>query len=278
MSFSFPTTSATEPFVLYSKDNHNISNEGAAAAEVPAFPALPNLVSVENDATLAKSACAVGYAHRRRVEAHARAAEVMERAVQMLAEVIAMQLEKLLEASDKCKALTKMASAQLDLFERSHRWQLRSSELMTCGGEEKEPSSILSDWRRQAETLVGEERVRFSTFQRQLSDLSPAIEQLHQRCVREHHLQRHWRDATREQAPSALAPCAARARTYVAKLKESWQHLLRDRASRTLTYNDEQFHILEKIKMQETVRVLVDLLNKECSPALASLTELLADW
>ena len=44
---------------------------------------------------------------------------------------------------------------------------------------------------------------------------------------------------------------------------------LRDRASRTLTYNDEQFHILEKIKMQETIRVLVDLLQKECAPVVA---------
>ncbi len=45
-------------------------------------------------------------------------------------------------------------------------------------------------------------------------------------------------------------------------MQESWQHLLRDRASRTLTYNDEQFHILEKIKMGETIRVIVDILTK----------------
>ena len=44
--------------------------------------------------------------------------------------------------------------------------------------------------------------------------------------------------------------------------QESWQHLLRDRASRTLTYNDEQFHILEKIKMSETIKVIEDLLLK----------------
>lgn len=62
------------------------------------------------------------------------------------------------------------------------------------------------------------------------------------------------------------------------KLQESWQHLLRDRAARTLTYNDEQFHILEKIKMTETIRTIVELLTKECSPSLALRTEALADW
>ena len=65
-----------------------------------------------------------------------------------------------------------------------------------------------------------------------------------------------------------MTSCAAKSRTFVAKLKESWQHLLRDRASRTLTYNDEQFHILEKIKMQETMRDLVELLQKQCQPTI----------
>ena len=54
--------------------------------------------------------------------------------------------------------------------------------------------------------------------------------------------------------------------------------MLRDRASRTLTYNDEQFHILEKIKMQETIRVLQDLLQKECTPSINQMTDALADW
>ena len=44
--------------------------------------------------------------------------------------------------------------------------------------------------------------------------------------------------------------------------QESWQHLLRDRASRTLAYNEEQFHILEKIRMGETIRVIEELLFK----------------
>lgn len=40
-----------------------------------------------------------------------------------------------------------------------------------------------------------------------------------------------------------------RAKYLVERLRDSWQHLLRDRATRTLTYNDEQFHALEKIKV-----------------------------
>ena len=116
------------------------------------------------------------------------------------------------------------------------------------------------------EAVVGEEDLRFSELSQQLSELSPAIQQLNRRCVHDRQLQREWDDAVRDVA--SLTSFAAKSKTFVAKLKESWQHLLRDRASRTLTYNDEQFHILEKIKMQETMRDLVELLQKHSQPAI----------
>lgn len=57
-------------------------------------------------------------------------------------------------------------------------------------------------------------------------------------------------------------PCrtraSAQAKYLVERLRDSWQHLLRDRATRTLTYNDEQFHALEKIK----VYIFIDFVLK----------------
>ena len=55
--------------------------------ELATFPTLPNLVSVENDATLAKSACAVGYAHRRRIEVYTQCSSIMDIAVKQLVAV-----------------------------------------------------------------------------------------------------------------------------------------------------------------------------------------------
>ena len=111
---------------------------------------------------------------------------------------------------------------------------------------------------------------------RQIGELAPAIGQLHKRTITERQLSREWSEVTRE--ISNISTSGIKARTHVGKLKDSWQHLLRDRASRTLTYNDEQFHILEKIKMQETIRVLQDLLQKECTPSINQMTDALADW
>lgn len=268
---SFPDSSLASPIVLCSKENNNVSL--GIDKEVPAFPALPNLVSVENDATLAKSACAVGYAYRRKVEAYARCIDAVNYTVKILGEVIGSQLEKLLEVSEKCKSVTKITNSQMTFVDASHGSHVRIMELFSPRTE----ASVEAWKKRVDETVMTDDSARFGKYRRQLDELSAAISQLHRRCITEHQLPREWKDATRE-LPSTIMPAAVKAKTYVAKLKESWQHLLRDRASRTLTYNDEQFHILEKIKMQETIRVLVDLLQKECAPVVAQVTELLADW
>lgn len=54
--------------------------------------------------------------------------------------------------------------------------------------------------------------------------------------------------------------------------------MLRDRATRSLTYNDEQFHVLERIKVTETGRRLKALLETECTPSMTQRSECVADW
>jgi TANK-binding kinase 1 len=69
-----------------------------------------------------------------------------------------------------------------------------------------------------------------------------------------------------------------RVSTLVARLKDSWQHLLRDRATREPSYNDEQFHLLERIKATETGRKVVNLLSTQTLPFAVALADILADW
>lgn len=108
--------------------------------------------------------------------------------------------------------------------------------------------------------------------------LIPAIQLLHQRNVREDCLKREWESVTRGFRCPAQTRAAARAKTLVDRLRESWQHLLRDRVTRSLSYNDEQFHVLERIKVEETGRRIRALLERECAPAVANLADNLADW
>ena len=80
-----------------------------------------------------------------------------------------------------------------------------------------------------------------------------------------------------ESAVKAMSRTPAISSTLVSKLKDSWQHLLRDRAAGTLTFNDEQFHLLEKLKMKETAKSLECLLGS-CTTTVNSAADALADW
>ena len=245
----FPDTRRDNPIILFNK-NHNGVALGIEK-EVPSFPTMSNLVSVENDATLAKSACAVGYAYKRKIESYTRCLQTMNKSVSVLSEVINQHLNSLYELSSKSKLLTSILNQQINFYETLIQ--------------NKPPKTSTND------VIISQ----FKSLKAQLNELNPAIEQLHKRYVGENHLIREWKDVN---ISKDVLTSSIKAQTYVAKLKESWQHLLRDRASRTLTYNDEQFHILEKIKMQETIRTLMDLLTKEITPAVNNQTEHMADW
>lgn len=64
----------------------------------------------------------------------------------------------------------------------------------------------------------------------------------------------------------------------IPRLRDSWQHLVRDRAARSLTYNDEQFHALERVKVVEAGRAARSLLDQDCAPHAAATAEALEDW
>lgn len=69
------------------------------------------------------------------------------------------------------------------------------------------------------------------------------------RYVKEGSLRGEWDNSTRGLWCPWAMKASQRATTLVDRLRDGWQHLLRDRATRSLTYNDEQFHVLERIKV-----------------------------
>lgn len=82
-----------------------------------------------------------------------------------------------------------------------------------------------------------------------INGLSDPIRQHHNRFVVDDGLTRQWQSATHQIKSPNDELLHGRMKHLVERLRESWQHLLRDRATRSLTYNDEQFHALEKIKV-----------------------------
>lgn len=254
---SYPVTHEDKPLMLLSKENNNVTL--ASEGDIPKFPSFPTLVSVETDASLAKTCCSVGHACKRRVEKLSQCSLLIHTCVEQFTAVVTKDLKEVEAKSRKLCYLTQNVEESVEAMTRAHN--ALQDLLKLLGNVDSDSHGDLTAPSRE---LVGE--------------LSPAIQQLHQRYVTERALRNEWSATTHDLPCPAKSRAAARARTMVDRLRDSWQHLLRDRATRSLTYNDEQFHVLERIKVGETGRRLRLLLDTECQPAIAQLADALADW
>lgn len=257
----YPKIDEECPIMLLSKDNNNVIQ--APENPLPDFPSFPNLVSVENDASIAKVACSVGHECKRRIEKLAQTSRLNSLCVEVMSAVVSKDLERVLDRSEKLQTCSSYVRDIVNVTSRSHN-AIRELDSAV----ENDQMTTATDWKSELNALTQE-----------LTDnLAPAIKLLHDRYVTERTLLQSWSVVSRE----AVCPSEARmpkiARTLVDRLRESWQHLLRDKATRSLTYNDEQFHVLERIKVVDAGRQLRVLLDQKANPPLVQQADNMADW
>ncbi|XP_072942965.1 inhibitor of nuclear factor kappa-B kinase subunit epsilon [Epargyreus clarus] len=265
---NFPDTTSEEPLLLFNKNNNNVSM--APEPEVPKFPVFPNIVSVENDASQAKTACSVGHVVKRRVEALCGASRLCAACVARWGALLAARLGAVAARADALAAHAarlRDAARALDLAAAATRHLHALTGVPEGGvpGGEAGGAAWAEGWGGAGARAADEaEKVRAA---------AAALRARHAGAA----LTAEW------DAAAPLAPCPAdlrlhlKAKTLVDRLRESWQHLVRDRATRALTYNDEQFHVLERITVAETARRL-RALQARAAPAARARADAVADW
>ncbi|XP_073953525.1 I-kappaB kinase epsilon [Choristoneura fumiferana] len=262
----YPGSSATEPLLLFNKSSTSVAL--APEPDPPKFPVFPNIVSVENDASQAKTACSVGHVIKRRVEALAAASALCGAAVERWGALLAARLAALVQRTDalhKHALSTRDAARALDLVAQM------SNAQNGAGG------ATTPEWSAMA-GLVAREAGALRTAAAALAARHGAGAGAGAGGgMRGAGLRGEWEAAAR------AAPCVheqrlhLRARTLIERLRESWQHLVRDRATRALTYNDEQFHVLERITVGEAGRRARALLLR-AAPMARARADALHDW
>ncbi|KAG5313670.1 TBK1 kinase, partial [Acromyrmex insinuator] len=257
----YPNTSNDKPLMLFSRENNNVVLP--TETELPKFPVFANLVSVENDASQAKIACSVGHVCKRRIDKLALCSKLSRDAIDAFSGLLSTELTRVLEKCQHSKEFTKAVEDTVLAVERSETFARHV--FRKFGGQ---TAVEVKNWRKELDVKSKE----------LMSELTPAIVQLHQRYVKEGNLHGEWDNSTRGLWCPWTTKASQRAATLVDRLRDGWQHLLRDRATRSLTYNDEQFHVLERIKVTETGRRLKALLETECIPAMTQRSECVADW
>ncbi|XP_015593798.1 serine/threonine-protein kinase TBK1 isoform X1 [Cephus cinctus] len=257
----YPTTTHDRPVMLFSRENNNVILP--VESELPKFPVFSNLVSVENDASQAKVACSVGHVCKRRIDRLAYCSKQCQDSVEAFNGLVTADLTRVLEKCQRSKELTKAVEDTAMAIERSENLARHIAKKFGM-----QLNINNKHWRKELDSKSKE----------LLVELAPAVTQLHQRYVKESSLRAEWESNTRGLWCPWITKASHRASTLVDRLRDGWQHLLRDRATRSLTYNDEQFHVLERIKVTETGRRIKSLLETECVPAMTQRSEGLGDW
>ncbi|XP_076033468.1 I-kappaB kinase epsilon isoform X2 [Oratosquilla oratoria] len=266
---SYPSTTPHTPLVLFCKQNDDVT---LTLPEVPAvkFTNFPASVSVEHDAATGKAFCSVGHAIKRKIDYYTKCVQLIEYSVLMFIEVIVNQLKSLQNRLGHIQDLTTAISDRFSQLVANHRRFMMLTQMI--GGNQE---SITPPLRERLEDLVNNKVDTEKEVRDSLNAVVPVVNQLYERVVTGGQLRKQWQQANVDVASIERAP--NKANSYVTKLRESWQHLLRDRAARTLTFNDEQFHLLEKMKMKETAKSL-EALSSTVTGVLHHTNDNLADW
>ncbi|XP_017043821.1 serine/threonine-protein kinase TBK1 [Drosophila ficusphila] len=248
---AFPVTTTEQPIFLYSNDDNNV--QLPQQLDLPKFPVFPPNVSVENDASLAKSACSVGHECKRRVDIFTSMDILIKKGVEHFVEMLITTITLLLKKTESFDNLLSTVIDYADVVQSMARATKGDQELKTL--------------------LTALDNVK-SDF----DGAADVISQMHKHFVLDDELNDQWTSSMHGKKCPCKTRASAQAKYLVERLRDSWQHLLRDRATRTLTYNDEQFHALEKIKVDHNGKRIKSLLLDNVNPTVAQIAECLADW
>ncbi|XP_059478368.1 serine/threonine-protein kinase TBK1 [Neocloeon triangulifer] len=248
-------TSREKPLILFHRENNNVSV--VDAGEVPKFPSFQMPVNLEADATVSKSCCAIGYCVKRQTEHIARASILSNDATKGLSKLIAR------EASD-VDSLKEQTLHLASVIEGRAQAILKTQEII---------SKLNPALRDNLNEELRRKLVDVSRLHLELEKLTPATKQLSSKDLR-----KEWLDSSEGLGVERSNSELSKINSLVTRLKESWQHLLRDRSTRDPSYNDEQFHLLERIKATETAKKIVNMLTTQTLPFAAALADCLSDW
>lgn len=250
LTTGYPVTTKEDPFFLFNRENNNITI--TPDQELPKFNEFSSVMSVENDAAQAKFGCSIGHQCKRQIEKYSLFSKLIRDTVDYFTKYIVSELRQLHQDTEHLLEKTTILKKTADILQMSQQM----SSYKNSTNYTKKLEEISKD---------------FIT-------VSVTVMNLYKTQCTENTLKLQWDSMSRDlKCPyKTLAP--ARAKTQVEHLRDSWQHLVRDRATRNLSYNDEQFHILERIKITQTLNRLKNLFEKEVFPNYEALSENFGDW
>jgi len=180
-----PDTSPDDPILLFDRENNNVTLEWDTK-EMPKFPSFPSLVNVENDATLAKQYCSVGFCVKRRIEQICLSVNLINKAVKAINEVVVRDLKQLKKEGTQIHSVKTSITQQLNLMHQFH--EATQSFVSAIGGPVKPLESKVESMHRVTESQIEE----FRSKEAHLVTVQQPVSQLYSRFVENSMLMTEW--------------------------------------------------------------------------------------
>ncbi|XP_022709805.1 serine/threonine-protein kinase TBK1-like isoform X2 [Varroa jacobsoni] len=267
---SVPETNISHPVFLFNRELCDVSVLASLSSQELEngfkYPDFNQAVVLDEDAATAKIWCSVSHAIKRQVErlsrAHAHLSVAPLQLAQHLETLIGQLRRHVLTAQLHSCALER----QLALISRSERHIADLRPLVPTPCAELDKIHALIQQRQQNVVAVSES----------LKRADQETSALETKVVGGQPLYRIWK--VRKAECGSVIGYDETAATYVNKIRENWQALARDKMAKTLSYHDEQFHVLEKHKMQQTSVRLMSLLQDRSLTTTTRLAQAFHTW
>ncbi|XP_022247240.1 serine/threonine-protein kinase TBK1-like [Limulus polyphemus] len=266
----YPQTTSRNPLLLLHRDITEVTAHAGLGHLTARFPTFPTAsVNLEHDASLAKICCSVAHAVQRLVERSDRCYTFLTKTPNILINLISEDVKLLTTTLSQTEETANNLDNCLKMFVNRQTLLAKILELWPYKHTAQSDLDQLTG-------LITSKKESQAAVQNHVKSLKARIKSVEDKFLYGKHAQQQWEQSICQCV--ILSRCVETASIHVQKIRESWQSLVRDKAARTLSYSDEQFHILEKIKIQQTGQKLFSLLQDTCLKACHQVSQKLDDW
>uniref|UniRef100_T1JDA2 Protein kinase domain-containing protein n=1 Tax=Strigamia maritima TaxID=126957 RepID=T1JDA2_STRMM len=266
LDVKFETTVKSPIFLLSTKDNKLSANESYFLAQFPSFQQCAGLVQ---DAQTAKILSSSSYCLLRALTSVMNTSKLYPAAAFCILELLRNRMREAQAALKTSESLVEAAKMTTKVFLSTYRFVASVSDIIFS-----DSMHLLDPSSKQLRDSVVAKEDSNHRVEIQFSEISSKLKPLIKNTLETDILWKSWLELS-SQIPDIESSHLAKTTSYVRLMREGWEYLSRDK--RALSYNDEQFHTIEKRKLEECSKKLKGIYETSvCASHMAS--DLLSSW
>lgn len=244
---AYPETSPSTPIMLYTTSNAEFPK--IPNVECPAFPQFSNNLALDIDAISAKSCCATLYLYFRLVRDFTLRKKLLTTAVWQYMLILSQDVDHVKYYVTLFERTCKESLQSLMYVRDTYQNTLNLAKLLQTKSSKLSTLKVLG-----GHIVPLEQDIR--QIQLTLGDTKSKLETLNKRVIQRRNLITAWQEKHREDTDNV-----AKLEVILSTVKDIRKSFQRDKAKKRLSFNDEQIHKFDRMKIAELCTKALSLLD-----------------